>query len=260
MSSKIYIALPVYNEWPALSSLVENLKDTLKKNKFDFKIVICDDGSTDEGHSYLNSLIDDEDIHLIVHEYNRGLAESIRDLFEYIVNNGNEEDILIRMDGDATHNPNYIVEMVQEINKGYDVVVASRIKDNDKNLSFIRRFLSLSARYFVRIFFKMPKVKEYTGGFRAYKVSIIRKALKFYKGSFIQLGTFGFVCTFEKLIKLNLINASFSEVPFALDYSKKTGESKMIPWITILGYIILIPVIYFPKTGWYSRTKSERKK
>ena len=60
------------------------------------------------------------------------------------------------MDGDATHNPDYIIEMVEEINKGYDVVVASRIKDNDKNLSFIRRFFSISARYFVN-FFRMPK-------------------------------------------------------------------------------------------------------
>ena len=260
MNNKIYIALPVYNEWPALNSLVENLKSTLKKSGFDFKIIICDDGSTDDGHNYLNSLINDEDIHLIAHKFNRGLAESIRDLFEFIANNAKNEDIIIRMDGDATHNPDYIIEMVEEINKGYDVVVASRIKDNDKNLSFIRRFFSISARYFVRIFFRMPKVKEYTGGFRAYKVSIIKKALKFYKGNFIQLGTFGFVCTFEKLIKLSLINASFSEVPFSLDYSKKTGESKMVPWITILGYIILVPVIYFPETGWYSRTKPERKK
>ena len=133
MNNKIYIALPVYNEWPALNSLVENLKSTLKKSGFDFKIIICDDGSTDDGHNYLNSLINDEDIHLIAHKFNRGLAESIRDLFEFIANNAKNEDIIIRMDGDATHNPDYIIEMVEEINKGYDVVVASRIKDNDKN-------------------------------------------------------------------------------------------------------------------------------
>ena len=89
----------------------------------------------DDGHNYLKSLINDEDIHLIEHKFNRGLAESIRDLFEFIANNAKNEDIIIRMDGDATHNPDYIIEMVEEINKGYDVVVASRIKDNDKNLS-----------------------------------------------------------------------------------------------------------------------------
>ena len=24
----------------------------------------------------------------------------------------------------------------------------------------------------------------------------------------------------------------------------------MIPWITILGYILVVPLVYWPKTGW----------
>ena len=127
------------------------------------------------------------------------------------------------------------------------------IKTNDRQLSIVRRVYSLLARYFVRLFFPVPKISEYTGGFRAYSLEIIQKAFKVYGGSFIQLGSFGFVCTFEKLIKLSLINAKFSEVPFELEYENKTAESKMVPWITILGYILLIPVIYWPKTGWKKR-------
>ena len=113
-------------------------------------------------------------------------------------------------------------------------------------------------RYFVRIFFPLPNLKEYTGGFRCYRVSILKKAFNIYQGSFIQLISFGFVCTFEKLVKLHLIGAKFSEVPFELEYDNKLAESKMVPWITILGYILLVPVIYWPRTGWNTRTKKFR--
>ena len=254
----LWIALPVFNEWPAIKELVDNLLLTLNSQFQDYQLVICDDGSTDEGKKYMSSLDTQENIKIIQHKYNRGLAEAIRDIFEYVAENGEPEDFLIRMDGDATHNPAYLKDIIDELSKDCDVAVASRTKDNDKNLSVIRRIYSLLARYFVRFFFPVPKITEYTGGFRGYTVEILQKAMRVYGGSFIQLGSFGFVCTFEKLIKLSLIGAKFSEVPFELEYNNKTGESKMVPWITILGYILLIPVIYWPGTGWNKRTKELR--
>lgn len=249
----IWIALPVYNEWPAIKNLIENLQDVLQSEFDDYMIVICDDGSTDGSKDFINQIGKDENIHVIQHLFNRGLADAIRDIFEYVAENGNTSDVLVRMDGDATHNPIYLKELINEISENCDVAVASRIKTNDRQLSIVRRVYSLLARYFVRLFFPVPKISEYTGGFRAYSLEIIQKAFKVYGGSFIQLGSFGFVCTFEKLIKLSLINAKFSEVPFELEYENKTAESKMVPWITILGYILLIPVIYWPKTGWKKR-------
>ena len=253
--NKLWIALPVYNEWPAIKLLIDNLIELLEKEFKSYEIVICDDGSDDKSEIYFNQLEENKKITLIHHEYNRGLAESIRDIFEYVTVNAHVDDVLIRMDGDATHNPKYILDMIDKINSGYDVVVAARNKSNDKNLPYSRRIFSFVARYFIKVFYKLPKLSEYTGGFRAYKLSILKKAFSVYKGNFIQLGSFGFVCTFEKLVKLSFIDAKFSEVPFDLQYENKTGESKMVPWITILGYFILIPVVYFPKTGWKSRTR-----
>ncbi len=55
-NKKLWIALPIYNEWPALKDLIENLEKTLDVDFPNYQIVICDDGSTDEGKDYLNSL------------------------------------------------------------------------------------------------------------------------------------------------------------------------------------------------------------
>jgi dolichol-phosphate mannosyltransferase len=107
----------------------------------------------------------------------------------------------------------------------------------------------------MKIFFKLPNISEYTGGYRAYKLGVLKKAFEIFGGRFIELGSFGFVCTFEKLVKLNLLNTKFSEIKFAHEYHKKLSPSKMVPWITILGYILLLPLIYFPKTGWRWQVK-----
>ena len=128
-----------------------------------------------------------KECHVIKHKYNRGLAESIRDIFEYVCEHSEETDLLIRMDGDATHNPKYIKSLIDKSMEGFDVVVAKRLKSNDKNLSFVRRAYRLFGRYFIRIVFRLPKLFEYTGGFRCYKISILKKALKDYGNNFIQL-------------------------------------------------------------------------
>ena len=255
---KLWIALPIYNEGPSIKILYENLVEILSNNFTNYELVICDDGSDDEGKHYIDSIMSEENCHVIRHTYNRGLAESIRDIFEYIIQNAQSDDLVVRMDGDATHNPVYILDLVKKVSENYDVVVARRITSNDQNLPVIRRLYSVFGRYFVRIFFPLPNLKEYTGGFRCYRVSILKKAFNIYQGSFIQLISFGFVCTFEKLVKLHLIGAKFSEVPFELEYDNKLAESKMVPWITILGYILLVPVIYWPRTGWNTRTKKFR--
>ena len=98
---------------------------------------------------------------------------------------------------------------------------------------------------FLKIFFPLRGVREYSCGYRAYSASIITKAISVYGNSFIQLRGLGFTCTLEKLVKLHMIGARFSEVPFVLRYDKKVGESKMIGSITTLGYIVMVIMYYY---------------
>ena len=59
------------------------------------------------------------------------------------------EDIIITMDGDNTHSPSYVIEMVTKIKEGYDVVIASRYQPGGKEigLSFKRKFLSKTVKF-----------------------------------------------------------------------------------------------------------------
>ena len=251
----IAIILPVYNEGKSIINLIENIFKIKNKLQKDCEIIICNDGGDDDLEYYLKKFNSEIKIHLLKNKYNRGLPETIRNLFEFCSTNYSSEDIIVRMDGDNTHDPKYILDMINKINEGYDVVIASRYRKNSINsdIPFKRRVLSNISSYIFRILFRIKNVKEYTCGYRAYRVSIIQKALKTFGNNFIQVKGLGFSCTLEKILKLNIINAKFTEIGFKLNYSKKFEKSKMIFSITMLGYLVLIILYYWPFKGWKSK-------
>ena len=51
-------------------------------------------------------------------------------------------------------------------------------------------------------------------------------------------------------MKLKLIDATFSEVPFVLRYDQKKSESKMVSSVTTLGYLIMAFLYHWPFGGW----------
>ena len=99
----IFILLPAYNEEKSFPPLMEKLKHVLEQIGKDFKILVCNDGSTDRTSEMLKEYSIKLPIEVIEHSINRGLGESSRDLFERVVEIGKEGDVIIRMDCDDTH-------------------------------------------------------------------------------------------------------------------------------------------------------------
>ena len=71
----------------------------------------------------------------------------------------------------------------------------------------------------------MPGVKDYTCGYRAYTYESLQRARQAYGENLITQRSFA--CMMELLYKLYRSGSRFGEVPFALRYDNKGGESKM---------------------------------
>jgi dolichol-phosphate mannosyltransferase len=76
-----------------------------------------------------------------------------------------------------------------------------------------------------RILFHIPGVSDYSSGYRAYRVSVVKKAFQFWGDEFINQT--GFSCMVDILLKLRKMDVVFSEIPLILRYDKKVGNSKM---------------------------------
>lgn len=248
----IIVLLPAYNEAKSLPQILPKLNQTLTCLDQEFLIIICDDGSNDGTSEVARGYIKEIPLVILRHEINRGLGETSRDLFEYAANISEDDDIIIRLDCDDTHEPKYIEALTQKIAEGNDVVIASRFQKGGGQLGVnrYRAFVSRCANLFMKILFPIPGLKEYSSGFRAYRAIFIKKAIKFYKNDFIQLKGLGFTCTLEKLVKLKMLGAKFSEIPFILRYDQKKSQSKMISSITTYGYFTMAFLYHWPFGGW----------
>jgi dolichol-phosphate mannosyltransferase len=254
---KIWVLLPAYNEEKSLECLLPKIEGVFKQNGLNYTIVVVNDGSSDNTATIINACSELYPVHVITHKINRGLGETERDGFEYIAEYSDSDDIVIRIDCDDTHEPEYFFRLIDKIKEGYDVVSASRFQKGggQVGVSGYRAFISYCANLFMKLFFHIPGIKDYSCGYRAYRAKILKSAIKIFGNGFIQLKGLGFTSTLETIVKLKLMGCRFAEVPFVLRYDQKVSASKMIGSITSLGYLTMVLLYHWPWLGWKSNYK-----
>ncbi len=256
----IVVLLPAYNEEASLPRLLPKLRDELSNFAEPYRIVVCNDGSSDATAEVLAKWQEMIPLDVITHKINRGLGESARDLFEFAAEISDPVDVIVRLDCDDTHEPQYIPSMIRRIREGADVVIASRFQPGggQEGVNAYRTLISRAANLFMKVFFPMKGVRDYSCGFRAYRASVIKKAIDTYGNNFIQLKGLGFTGTLEKLVKLHLMGARMAEVPFVLRYDQKVSLSKMVSSITTFGYFAMAVLYHWPWGGWRSQYRHLR--
>lgn len=226
-AQRVFIVLPAFNEEYRIGTLLERIDEVLFDDALEFTVVVIDDGSTDGTAEVIESFTKEMPVVYRKHERNQGLGTTIRDGLLTALSIADEHDIIVTMDSDDTHTPGLILRMVHMIREGYDVVIASRYQPEARviGVPLLRQILSSGASLMMRLLFPIRGVKDYTCGYRAYQVSVLREAeKKFGERLFDQDG---FQCMVDILLKLRRMNVIFGEVPFILRYDFKEGGTKM---------------------------------
>ncbi len=240
----IFIVIPIYNEieniHPLLSKIVDLKRVVAKSFSADLHVVIIDDGSQDSPYSAIKRYNENLKIIFVAHQKNRGLGETLRTGFTLIMPHVLDNDAIVTMDGDNTHDPSLIIKMLRQFNLGTDVVIASRYQKGgcERGVPLARIFLSRIGNLLFRLMFSIPSVRDYSGGYRMIRGKTFfcvahRTEKKFFSNT-------GFACMTELLLNLSECTKNFSEVPLLLRYDQKKGASKMIPHKTIMEYLSLI--------------------
>jgi len=181
-----WILLPALNEEVVLPILMNKFQSVLGGAGIDYRVVVCDDGSTDGTLAVIAELSKGHPLEAITHIMNRGLGETSRDLFEFASCNADVGDVIVRMDCDDTHDPSVILAMLGKIDQGNDVVIASRFQPGGRQtgFGFYRRMISRLANWFMKFFFPLKGVHDYSSGFRAYRAEMVKRAIDFYGNNF----------------------------------------------------------------------------
>jgi len=244
--------LPAFNEEASIAALLAKVRTTLDGQDIPWRVVVIDDGSLDSTAEVLRQHQGQYPLDVITHAINRGLGETERDGFEYIAANSVDTDVLIRMDCDDTHEPEYVDVLLRRLQDGYDVVNTSRFQPGGGQLGVngYRATISYGANAFMKLLFWIPGVRDYSCWYRAYRCRVIRDAIRIFGNSFIQLRGLWFTSTLETIVKLHLLGCRFGEVPFVLRYDQKLSSSKMLTSLTTMGYVGMATMYHWPFGGW----------
>lgn len=201
---------------------------TMERTRVSFDVVVVDDGSNDNTRTLLDKLKKSyPSLTGLHHATNQGLGAAIKTGFEHVCSVGYRGDVLVTLDSDNSHPPATIAQLIQKIFEGNELVIASRYQLGARveGVPVFRQILSLLARYLFQIRYPINGVKDYTCGFRAYRLELIQKAYQKFGSTFINKT--GFEVMADILIRLRAFDPICSEVPLVLRYDLKIGDSKM---------------------------------
>lgn len=237
MNAQTTIVIPAYNEEQDLPSLLLRIEQSLSGRE-NYRVLIIDDGSRDRTPLIAEEAARRMPVELVRHSHNQGLGAAIRTGLRIA---SQEEGTIVTMDADNSQDPALIPALTRLTERGFDCVIASRFQPGAKEVGVppLRVFLSHCSSASMRIIARYPGARDYTCGFRAYRVDAIRRLVDvFGEEGFLREN--GFACMLELLLNLRAVHASVAEVPMVLRYDLKTGASKMRVLRTISRYAVTL--------------------
>ncbi len=144
------VVVPVYNGAASLPELCSRISAVFAELGLGYEIVLVDDASADESWQVMQKLHEDDPRVKVLHLMrNFGQHNALMCGFHHAAG-----DFIITMDDDLQNQPEDIPRLIEEIGKGYDVVIGALDSKKD---SYPKNLASLFIRNLIRVIFGMPK-------------------------------------------------------------------------------------------------------
>ncbi len=187
------IVIPVLNEKENLPLIYRRIVDVMKKLPYDYEIICVDDGSYDGTYEYVEHLSKtDRKVKCIQLSRRFGHQNSIMIGFQYA-----KGDIVITMDADLSHPPEYFSEMLNAWEQGYQIVLMARERNN--NTSFLRRKAS-DIYYYILNILSSTTITPNSAEYRLLDKKVLLEIRKFSEASPFIRGIVGWLGFRKKVI------------------------------------------------------------
>lgn len=228
----ISLIIPTLNEGDVIENLVRKI---FALGVAGLEVVIVDDGSKDKTREIIKNLQKEFSTLVLIERSERGLATAVLRGFKEAKGN-----ILGVMDADFSHPVELVPKLIDEINIGADIVVASRYVKNGgaEEWPFLRRMYSLSA---TAIAWPVSRgIKDPMSGFFFLKRKVVESGLNENKFS-----PQGYKILLEILVKGNWQVGK--EVAFIFK-NRTAGKSKMGLKVALQYFSHLLSLYFWKAT------------
>ena len=224
---QLSVVIPMMNEEENVKPLFEAIKNALT-GKFDYEVILVDDGSTDNTVSLMKEYAD-EHTNILVFNRNYGQSSAMQAGIYHA-----KGELIITLDGDLQNDPSDIPMMVEKLqNENWDVVAGIRAKRQDGML--LRKIPSKIANWLIR---KLTGVylKDYGCTLKVFRKEVAKN-----------LGLYGELHRFIPVLA-KLYGANITEVDVK-HHARIHGESKYGIGRTTKVFSDLMLMVFFQKYG-----------
>jgi glycosyltransferase involved in cell wall biosynthesis len=230
MIEKLTIVVPVFNEEVSLKILLPSLVNFAAENNY--KLIIINDGSTDNSYSILESYNSNPVLKCIKHKKNKGYGAALKAGIEQA-----ETEYVVTFDADGQHLLTDVSKLIAKItDTDADMVIGSRI--DNKGSESVKRFGKFIIRKLSKILIQ-NEINDLNAGMKMMRTNLAKRYIKICPDTFAFSDVITLVFISEKNIVL--------EEPIQV-VQRKNGKSKITmntAFETILE-IINISVLFNP--------------
>jgi dolichol-phosphate mannosyltransferase len=245
----VSVVTPCYNEEAIIEVNIKALCSYLetKNYKYDWEIVIINDGSKDNTAAIANGLAkQNTKVRVIHHPTNLNLGNAIKTGF-----NNSHGEIIVILDIDLSYAEGHIETMVDKlIETNADIVMASPYMKGGKvtAVPFLRKVMSRGVNRFMS-FAAQDKYYTFTGMVRAYRKEFVQS---------LNLKTRDYEINPEIVYKGMILRAKIVEIPAHLDWTeqnkfagKRSSSLKVLRgfFSGLMSGFIFRPYIFFMCIG-----------
>ena len=204
----ITIVIPAYNEEQSVRAVIGELRELLTKHFIAAEFIVVDDGSRDQTANEAKAA----GARVIKHRSNRGYGASLKTGIVHATN-----DIIAITDADGTYPAQYLPQMLPEMEHA-DMVVGAR-KGTNVKVPLIRRpakwVLNLLANYV-----SGQKIPDLNSGLRIFRRDVVLQYFPILPDQF----------SFTTTITMAMLCDKYAVTYIPIDYRKRSGRSKIVPW------------------------------
>jgi dolichol-phosphate mannosyltransferase len=164
------ICLPTYNERENLEPMLRALSGILREGD---RVLVIDDASPDGTGELADRLAAELGFVDVFHRpHKEGLGPAYLAGFKRVLTT--DAELILEMDCDFSHDPRDVPLLIEEAEKGADLVLGSRYVPGGRveNWTIPRRIVSKFGNYYARLWLQSP-LHDMTGGFRCYRREVI---------------------------------------------------------------------------------------
>ena len=238
---QVIITIPAYNEEKTIALVINSIKKVMLKTKYDYKIFIVDDGSTDNTAKTAKK----EGAIVYSHQTNHGLAEAFRTEVKKCLEM--KADVIVHTDADGQYHAEDIPLLLKEVENGYDLVLGSRFLGIIEEMPWLKK---IGNKAFSKVISNIInyEVTDCQTGFRAFTSKLAEK---------IEIKS-THTYTQEQIIRAVREKFKIKEVPIYFA-KRKDGKSRLLKnpfeyaikaWINIMRiYRDYEPLKFFGRIG-----------